>query len=275
MGHGDFIFFCPVKFAKSNKVRIAALDVRLERFADPKECILLPFPYAGVVPRRFQLDGQENSFRFYGRTAWKSIYVRVKAMNALQNNRLYLHGTMGVGKSYLLAGLVCQLQREGVKVVYLPDCYELLLCEPSVLYILPSLYCAFYQDPVLGRKVKELAQSFLEKGRTREDLEWEMVMFCNLAAQVERHILWVIDQADALDNGEHDRVSRKKKIQTCRLLDGLSSKHMKLVSSTANYSATKYDQVRATSESQISMYMGLDDVSFSTLFNRVGPLTMP
>ena len=184
-------------------------------------------------------------------------------MNAMQNNRLHLHGTLGAGKSYLLAGLVCQLQREGMSVVYLPDCYELLLCEPSVLYILPSLYSAFYQDPVLGVKVKELAQSCFEKGRTREDLEWGMIMFCNLAAQVGRPILWVVDQANALDDGDYDRVSNAKKMQTRRLLDGLSSKHMKLASSTANYSAAKHDQVRATSESRINLYLGLDDVSFS------------
>ena len=191
------------------------------------------------------------------------IYEQVKKMNAMQCNRLHLHGTLGAGKSYLLAALVCQLQREGVRVVYLPDCYELLLCEPPVLYILPSLYSAFYQDPVLGRKVNELAQTFFEKGRTREDLEWGMTMFCNLAAQVERPILWVVDQANALDDGEYDRVSSVKKIQTRGLLDGLSSKHMKLSSSTANYSAAEYDQMRATSESRINLYLGLDDVSFS------------
>ena len=237
----------------------------MEQFADPKECILLPFPYAGVVPKRFQMDSQEAGFHFYGRTAWKLIYNQVKMMNPLQNNRLHLHGTLGAGKSYLLAGLVCQLEREGMRVVYLPDCYELLLCEPSILYILPSLYCAFYRDPVLGRKVKELAESFFEKGRTWEDLEREMVMFCNLAAQIGKHIIWVIDQANALDDGEYDRVSNQKKMQTRRMLDGLSSKHMKLASSTANYLAAKYDQVRATSESEISLYMGLDDVSFLAL----------
>jgi len=58
--------------------------------------------------------------------AWEPIYEQAKAMNAMQNNRLHLHGTLGAGKS--LAGLVCQLQREGIRVVYLPDYYELLLC---------------------------------------------------------------------------------------------------------------------------------------------------
>lgn len=195
-------------------------------------------------------------------------------MNAIQDNRLHLHGTLGTGKSHLLAALVCQLQREGMRVVYVPDCYELLLCEPPALYIIPSLYSAFYQDPVLGERVKELTQSFFEEGHTQEDLERGMIMFCNLAAQVGRAILWVIDQANALDDGELDRVSNLKKMQTRRLLDGLSSKHMKVASSTANYSAAKYDETRATSEARFNLYLGLDDVSFSTLLQRGKTLTM-
>ncbi|KAF8437327.1 hypothetical protein BGX38DRAFT_1274088 [Terfezia claveryi] len=43
--------------ASSLAVQIKSLDVRLEQFADAKQCILLPFPYAGVIPKRFLLEG--------------------------------------------------------------------------------------------------------------------------------------------------------------------------------------------------------------------------
>ena len=46
-------------------------------------------------------------------------------------------------------------------------------------------------------------------------------MFFDLAAQIEKHILWVFDQADALDDGEYDRVKNEKKIRIRRLLVGL------------------------------------------------------
>ncbi|RPB21073.1 hypothetical protein L211DRAFT_459528 [Terfezia boudieri ATCC MYA-4762] len=141
--------------------------------------------------------------------------------------------------------------------------------ENAVQYIIQSLYSAFYQDPVLGERVKELTQSFFEKGHTQEDLEWRMIMFCNLAVQVERPILWVIDQANALDDGELDRVSNLEKMQTRRLLDGLSSKHMKVASSTANYSAAKYDGIRATSESRFNLYLGLDDIEMTEWWRRL------
>jgi len=93
-------------------------------------------------------------------------------------------------------------------------------------------------------------------------------MFCKLAAQVGRPILWVVDQANALDDGDYDRVSNMEKMQIRRLLDSLS-KHMKLASST---------QVRVTSDSRINLYLGLDDVSFLLRFNmilHVGLLTIP
>lgn len=75
----------------------------------------------------------------------------------------------------------------------------------------------------------------------------------------------MIDQANALDDGEYDRVSNEKKMQTHRLLNGLSSKYMKLEGFTANYSAAKYDHVWATSGSRINLYMVLVGVSFPTL----------
>ncbi|KAF8448161.1 hypothetical protein BGX38DRAFT_1142913 [Terfezia claveryi] len=123
--------------------------------------------------------------------------------------------------------------------------------------------------PVLGDKVKELTRFFFEKGRTQEDLEWDMIMFCNLAAQVERPIIWVIDQANALDDGEYDRVNNVKKTQTRRFLDRLSSKHMKLASSTANCSAAKHDEIMATSESRFNLYLGLDDIEMTEWWRRL------
>ena len=182
-------------------------------------------------------------------------------MDPLRNNRIHLHGTLGSGKSYLLAALVCLLKREGRRVVYVPDCYELLLCEPAALYMLPAMYSAFHNDSLLGDQIKELVEIFFGKNRTDVKLEWKMTMFSNLAAQVGYPILYIIDQTNALDEGAHDRVSKEKKAQVRRFLDGLSSANMKVSSSTANYVAARYDETRATSETRLEFAQGLNDVS--------------
>jgi len=38
----------------------------------------------------------------------------------------YFHGTVGAGKSHLLAALTCLLMRQGMLVVFIPDCNDLL-----------------------------------------------------------------------------------------------------------------------------------------------------
>ena len=77
---------------------------------------------------------------------------------------------------------------------------------------------------------------------------------------MQKHILFVVDQANALDDSQDDRVSNKKKMEARQLLDGLSSNHMKISSSTATYVAARYDQFRATSERRVNINMGMDNV---------------
>ena len=50
-----------------------------------------------------------------------------------------------------------------------------------------------------------------------------------------------------------------------RMFGGISSQHMKIASSTANYVAAKYDEFRSTSESQLTFNMGLGAVGLKSL----------
>ena len=192
----------------------------------------------------------------------------MKEINPKQQRRLHLHGTLGAGKSHLLAALVCLLKKQGTIVVYLPDCYELLMAEPPCLYVLTALFMAFHNDMHLAKEISNLAQGVLAKDYNYVRLEWEVTVFCNLAAQLGKTIYFIVDQTNVLDDGvsPDDRVSIEKKSQVRKLLDGISSNHIKISSSTANYRAAKCDEFRATSEERVNLYTGLDDVS--TCFDR-------
>ncbi|KAF8446750.1 hypothetical protein BGX38DRAFT_1270908 [Terfezia claveryi] len=85
-----------------------------------------------------------------------------KQMNTKQQNRVHIHGTLGVGKSYLLAALVSLLWKEGVRVVYVLDCYELCMFEPPVSYLISSLATSFCKDVKLGPVIRTLADTLLE-----------------------------------------------------------------------------------------------------------------
>ena len=233
--------------------------------SDPKSSTALPFPFLGAVPHRFQLDHRDR-FKFTGRSIFPTVYDMAKHMNTKQQKRLHIHGTLGAGKSYLLAALVSLLWKEGVRVVYVPDCYELLMSEPPVSYLISSLSSCFCKDAELGPEIRKLSHSLLDKTHDSTRLEGEVLIFCNLAAKMQKHILFVIDQANELDDSEEDRVSNKKKMEVRKLLDGLSSNHLKISSSTATYAAARYDQFRATSERTMNLNMGMDGVITLPLF---------
>ncbi|KAF8539196.1 hypothetical protein BDD12DRAFT_633437, partial [Trichophaea hybrida] len=61
-----------------------------------------------------------------GRYKFRELYDAAKSMNFRGTRKYFLHGTLGAGKSYLLAALACLLNKEGAKVVYLPDCREMM-----------------------------------------------------------------------------------------------------------------------------------------------------
>ena len=71
-----------------------------------------------------------------------------------------------------------------------------------------------------------------------------------------------MDQANALDHNVHldDRISNEKKMEVRKLLDGMTSNHLKISSPTANYRAAKHDELRDTAESRLTLNHGLNDV---------------
>ena len=90
----------------------------------------------------------------------------------------------------------------------------------------------------------------------------EVVQSCST---IGKPILFIIDQANALDDGIHDRAREDKKKDVRRSLDGISSQNMKIASSTANYASAKYGEFRSTSESRLSFNMGLNSVGLKSL----------
>ena len=88
--------------------------------------------FVGAIPRDCFVLDEEGRFQYYGRKRFRDLYETVKSMR---------YGTHGAGKSYILAALTCLLFVEGVKIVYLPDCRE-MLCD-SFHYLQSALRLTF------------------------------------------------------------------------------------------------------------------------------------
>lgn len=92
-------------------------------------------------------------------------------MKAEGRGLLYLHGTLGAGKSHVVAALVCYLVRNKHRVVFLADCRP--LAKALVRGIKSALYLAFTDKPhVISRIAK------IRVGKDIED-------FCNEIADSE------------------------------------------------------------------------------------------
>ncbi|KAF8417640.1 hypothetical protein EV426DRAFT_622182 [Tirmania nivea] len=239
------------KLFKSNSFRyqvlfdaLGRISDSLDDYCDPAISQMLPFPFTGEIPStRFPLD-QHGMFQYYGREKFKELYLMIQKRNFQQTRMYYLHGTLGAGKSHLLAALTCLLIKEGHKVVYLPDCRALL--RDPFSYIRGALRLTFHDHTQRA--------TFLDDCETLQQLE----RFCYEASS-EFRLLFIIDQANALYPEEEgaDQFSLTAKHNTRTLLDKITSQHLKLESSSGNYQHTLFDIYRATDEKRLQVYGGL------------------
>jgi len=88
-----------------------------------------------------------------GRTKFAELENNTKSGHFLTGyDDLYLYGSPGAGKSHILAALVCKLIREGKRVVYIPNCHDLLQDFRWSMEL--ALCCAFYDDPESLRAIQ-------------------------------------------------------------------------------------------------------------------------
>src|SRR5207248_2589765 len=69
-------------------------------------------------------------------------------------NTVWLYGTRGYGKSYMLAALVCYLVAQDERVVYIPNCRELL--KDSVKYVQAAMLFAWADDSTAQEEIIKL-----------------------------------------------------------------------------------------------------------------------
>src|SRR5215813_2130876 len=94
-------------------------------------------------------------------------------------------GTIGYGKSHILAAMACYWLKKGEPVVYVPDCQELL--EDPINYLKPAFYLTFHNNQQAQR---EIAQC-----NTLEEIK----DFCNRSPM---QFYFIMDQWNALDSKE-------------------------------------------------------------------------
>ena len=240
-----YICFCKATLHSLHE-RLQKIETEAKHYADPDNMIIFPFPftYLDLPADRFHFE--HSHFEYMGREIFLELWNVVQGLKHESFTRLYIQGTMGYGKSHILAVLAGLLYRSGKRVVYLPDCRALL--RQPLDYLRASLLCAF-ADPSSYEK----RETIRALGSTH-DVE----KFCceNLP------MYFIIDQMNALDAevSNQDVSTNSQKAFLLEFLTSLTVGHYQITSASANHKTALYVEKRQTNDLKQSLMGGMTEV---------------
>ena len=166
-----------------------------------------------------------------------------------KSNTTFIYGTIGWGKSHLLAAMVCLLMRKGRKVVYLPDCKEML--HKPVEYFRAALLLTFAAE--------QSVQSVVARLITVEDV----VQFCDSHTD----LTYIIDQFNALEQDiskDAPKVLEQKGI-AISLIDGATSNRARVKAASANNLTARVIHDKQLHMNIQTLFGGMDQVCSTSM----------
>lgn len=154
--------FCPSPYGLGEQSAADNLVRRIKDFTPDKkklstpgvELIKLPFPTLSIrkPTDRFALDTDRN-LEYIPRRKFSELLFQVEALIEQPDraSAIWFYGTIGYGKSYILAALVCFLMKSGHRVLFLPDC-RTWLDEPEA-YLQDAMRLTWADDSVTLREI--------------------------------------------------------------------------------------------------------------------------
>jgi hypothetical protein len=219
------------------------LEVLKRRLSDPAIVSRLPFPFVwNLKPdHRFKFS-PDGYWDYMGREKFEDLLDDTK-------KKTWLYGTIGYGKSHLLAALVCYLTVAGERVVYIPDCGD--CAQNPVDCFRAAMLLAWANDDITQEEIMKMKST------------QQISRFFN-RDQHESKIVFVIDQMNALDlapGGAKD-VDDTVKGDLRTLINACVSQHRCIFSASANYTALSLLNKDGPFK-RIDVYGGLSVVSLS------------
>jgi hypothetical protein len=220
-------------------------------YKNPAQRLKLPFPYTGEPHDRFTmtLEGGVSYFEFVGREKFEELHQAVLGLG--QKKNLQLYGTIGFGKSHLLAALAVLLMLKGRRVVYLPDCKKMLL-DPAG-YMKKALLLTLQLAP-LDDDEGRASRKLLECASVGELEIWRK-SFIGIKDDV---LTFFVGQASALDpkgsSADHDPVG----VDSCRsFLKTMCGGQLRVDESSANNAQAAEDSSSQSKTLRVTCLGGL------------------
>jgi hypothetical protein len=236
----------PGEIKKANKLyeQITKISNEENQYLNPDIWQELPFPFIGEIPReRFHVVGR--TFSYMGRKKFSELHQAFGDLSMNGFRKLLLFGTMGFGKSHIVAALVCFLLRQGKRVVFLPDCKAML--EDPVEYLQAALLLAMHGDAE--------AQHRVTCARSAD----ELTQFCKSHGE---DLLFIVDQFNAFDADQLDSATATLKKSVAQdLVIKSSIRSVILKTASANNATSREDHTKQTHNKKLKWFGGLSPVA--------------
>jgi len=250
----------PIAIAQISALHTAIQNINENHdwYSNPANLGRLPFLFLFSQLPVDRFDFNDTSlFTYMGRESFAKVWSNVESLKRWKGyTRLYIEGTIGYGKSYILAALAAFLSRSGKRPVYIPDSRELL--KDDVPYIQCALLSAFSEPSLTS--IRNDIRAF----ESHDDI----IQFCGSLPR-ENPLYFIIDQKNALDREDDnkDTASNDKKKDVSALLDKIASGHLAITSASANYKTALEVMSRQRSEMTFSLRGGMSRVSKHSVYS--------
>jgi len=213
-------------------------------YSDPSRVLSLPFLSQIRRSDRFNLSST-YSFSFMGRESFREVWATIMKVEKkrLHIGAIYVYGSMGFGKSHILAALVCALTRQNRQVIYIPHCGEAYR-DPQY-HMERAFLFAFADSP---SDVKCISQ-----WKNFDDI----IVFC----RSKNRLYFVIDQENALDPDEESKdMDNARKLAFLELIQRCTTGHITITSATANVNSYKKTKRIRTNDAKVFLIGGMTRV---------------
>ena len=178
-----------------------------------------------------------------------AFFPPISADAGSKSNTTFIYGTIGWGKSHLLAAMVCLLMRKGRKVVYLPDCKAML--RDPVNYFRSALLLTYASQPTVQAEVVGLLSI------------QDVILFCKRHAD----LTYIIDQYNSLeqDMQKDDTETLEKKKAAHVMIDRATFDRAVVLAASANNLTARVIHDKQLNMNIQTLFGGMDQVCSTSM----------
>ncbi|RUS25481.1 hypothetical protein BC938DRAFT_472101, partial [Jimgerdemannia flammicorona] len=215
-----------IKITASQNLFLKVKDeapVNAEEYSNPTNILRLPFPFTGFKKPTDRFAINDGSFEYMGREEFAQVLREIENLKGGGGYiKLFTFGSIGYGKSDILAAMVCLLLQQGKRVVFLPDCRAMARFFPE--YLQSALLLTFVDSVYYQKKIYNCMSVN------------DIVSFSLKLAKEQIHLYFIVDQLSALDCYEDDNesITNEKKRSVKVDLGSITYNHYFIMSASAN-----------------------------------------